>query len=57
VPAEDGYELRHPWLYEPFHLAFLGDVALYRLQARLTFGQGGARTGWLLSVVLIGLWG
>jgi len=116
----DNYELRRPWLYVPFHLAFLGDVwhfverppwlipywsldyeawyyvlfgvfhftrgrrrwlaagavlalvgprlwlllpvwlsgvALYRWQARLTFGRGVARALWLLSVVLIGLWG
>jgi peptidoglycan/LPS O-acetylase OafA/YrhL len=26
VPVEDSYELRRPWLYMPFHLAFLGDV-------------------------------
>ncbi|MCS0584528.1 acyltransferase [Massilia pinisoli] len=118
--VEDGYELRRPWLYIPFHLAFLGDVwhfverppwlipywsldyeawyyvlfgvfhylrgprrwiaagavlafvgprlwlllpvwlsgvALYRLHNRLTFGPAIARAGWLLSVVLIGLWG
>lgn len=120
VPVDDAYELRRPWLYVPFHLAFLGDVwhfverppwlipywsldyeawyyvlfgvfhflggrrrwlaagavlalvgprlwlllpvwlsgvALYRLQARLTFGRGIARALWLLSIVLIGLWG
>jgi peptidoglycan/LPS O-acetylase OafA/YrhL len=120
VPVEDTYELRRPWLYVPFHLAFLGDawtfverppwlipywsldyeawyyvlfgvfhftrgrrrwlaaaavlavvgprlwlllpvwlsgVALYRLQGRLAFGPALARAGWLLSVVLIGLWG
>jgi peptidoglycan/LPS O-acetylase OafA/YrhL len=116
----DSYELRRPWLYVPFHLAFLGvvwhfverppwlipywsldyeawyyvlfgvfhftrgrrrwlaagavlafvgprlwlllpvwlsGVALYRWQTRLTFGRGTVRAGWLLSVVLIGLWG
>jgi peptidoglycan/LPS O-acetylase OafA/YrhL len=116
----DSYELRRPWLYVPFHLAFLGDVwhfverppwlipywsldyeawyyvlfgvfhfskgrrrwlaagavlavvgprlwlllpvwlsgvALYRLQGRLAFGPGIARAGWLLSVVLVGVWG
>jgi peptidoglycan/LPS O-acetylase OafA/YrhL len=26
VPIGDSYELRRPWLYVPFHLAFLGDV-------------------------------
>jgi peptidoglycan/LPS O-acetylase OafA/YrhL len=120
VPVEDGYELRRPWLYVPFHLAFLGDVwhfverppwlipywsldyeawyyvlfgvfhylpgrrrwlaagavlafvgprlwlllpvwlsgvALYRWQARLAPGRNAARALWLLSVVLIGLWG
>jgi peptidoglycan/LPS O-acetylase OafA/YrhL len=120
LPAEDAYELRRPWLYLPFHLAFLGDawtfverppwlipywsldyeawyyvlfgvfhylrgrrrwlatgavlafvgprlwlllpvwlsgVALYRLQDRLAFGRGVALAGWLLSLVLIGLWG
>jgi peptidoglycan/LPS O-acetylase OafA/YrhL len=120
LPVEDGYELRRPWLYVPFHLAFLGDVwhfverppwlipywsldyeawyyvlfgvfhflpgrrrwlaagavlafvgprlwlllpawlsgvALYRWQSRLAFGPGIARAGWLLSVVLVGLWG
>ena len=120
VPIDDSYELRRPWLYVPFHLAFLGDawsfverppwlipywsldyeawyyvlfgvvhftkgrrrwlaaaavlavvgprlwlllpvwlsgVALYRLQGRLTFGPALARAGWMLSVVLIGLWG
>jgi peptidoglycan/LPS O-acetylase OafA/YrhL len=120
VPVDETYQLRRPWLYVPFHLAFLGDVwhfverppwlvpywsldyeawyyvlfgvfhflrgrrrwfatgavlalvgprlwlllpvwlsgvALYRHQARLTFGPGIARAGWLLSVVLIGLWG
>jgi peptidoglycan/LPS O-acetylase OafA/YrhL len=120
LPVDDGYELRRPWLYVPFHLAFLGDVwhfverppwlipywsldyeawyyvlfgvfhylsgrrrwiaaaivlafvgprlwlllpvwlsgvALYRLHNRLTFGPGIARAGWLLSVILIGLWG
>ena len=118
--AAHSYELRRPWLYVPFHLAFLGDVwsfverppwlipywsldyeawyyvlfgvfhftrgrrrwlaagavlalvgprlwlllpvwlsgvALYRWQARLAFGRGVARAGWLLSVVLVGLWG
>ncbi len=120
VPIEDTYELRRPWLYVPFHLAFLGDVwsfverppwlipywsldyeawyyvlfgvfhftggrrrwlaagavlafvgprlwlllpvwlsgvALYRLQGRLAFGPVLARAGWVLSLVLIGLWG
>ncbi|MBW8897124.1 MAG: acyltransferase [Massilia sp.] len=120
VPVDEAYQLRRPWLYVPFHLAFLGDawhfverppwlipywsldyeawyyvlfgvfhflrgrrrwlvtgallafvgprlwlllpvwlsgVALYRYQSRLTFGAGRARVGWLLSVVLIGLWG
>jgi len=120
VPVGDSYELRRPWLYVPFHLAFLGDVwsfverppwlipywsldyeawyyvlfgvfhftrgrrrwlaagavlalvgprlwlllpvwlsgvALYRLQGRLAFGSALARAGWVLSVVLIFLWG
>jgi peptidoglycan/LPS O-acetylase OafA/YrhL len=120
APVDEAYQLRRPWLYMPFHLAFLGDVwhfverppwlvpywsldyeawyyvlfgvfhflrgrrrwlatgavlalvgprlwlllpvwlsgvALYRHQTRLTFGPGIARAGWLLSVVLIGLWG
>jgi peptidoglycan/LPS O-acetylase OafA/YrhL len=120
VPTDEAYELRRPWLYVPFHLAFLGDVwsfverppwlipywsldyeawyyvlfgvfhftrgrrrwlaasavlafvgprlwlllpvwlsgvALYRLQDRLAFGPAAARAGWLLSIVLIGLWG
>jgi peptidoglycan/LPS O-acetylase OafA/YrhL len=120
LPVDEAYELRRPWLYIPFHLAFLGDVwhfverppwlipywsldyeawyyvlfgvfhylpgrrrwlaagavlafvgprlwlllpvwlsgvALYRWQDRLTFGPGVARAGWLLSLVLIGLWG
>jgi peptidoglycan/LPS O-acetylase OafA/YrhL len=26
VPVEDAYQLRRPWLYLPFRLAFLGDV-------------------------------
>jgi peptidoglycan/LPS O-acetylase OafA/YrhL len=120
VPVDEAYQLRRPWLYVPFHLAFLGDawhfverppwlipywsldyeawyyvlfgvfhflrgrrrwlaagavlafvgprlwlllpvwlsgVALYRYQSRLAFGPAIARAGWLLSVVLIGLWG
>jgi peptidoglycan/LPS O-acetylase OafA/YrhL len=120
APAAHSYELRRPWLYVPFHLAFLGDVwsfverppwlvpywsldyeawyyvlfgvfhftngrrrwlaagavlafvgprlwlllpvwlsgvALYRLQGRLAFGPVLARAGWVLSIVLIGLWG
>lgn len=120
VAVGDGYELREPWLYLPFHLAFLGDawtfverppwllpywsldyeawyyvlfgvfhflrgrrrwlaagavlalvgprlwlllpvwlagVALYRWQGRSTLAPALARAGWLLSVVLVGLWG
>jgi peptidoglycan/LPS O-acetylase OafA/YrhL len=120
APVDEAYQLRRPWLYMPFHLAFLGDVwhfverppwlipywsldyeawyyvlfgvfhftrgrrrwlaagavlafvgprlwlllpvwlsgvALYRLQGRLAFGPGIARAGWLLSVVLVGVWG
>jgi peptidoglycan/LPS O-acetylase OafA/YrhL len=122
LPLAEGtaYQLHKPWLYLPFHLAFLGDawafterppwlipywsldyeawyyvlfgafhyvrgrwrwlatacvlalvgprlwlllpvwlsgVALYRWQARLSFGAGAARAGWALSLILIGIWG
>ncbi|GAA5231003.1 hypothetical protein GCM10025794_31170 [Massilia kyonggiensis] len=36
---------------------WLSGVALYRLQGRLAFGPVLARAGWVLSIVLIGLWG
>jgi peptidoglycan/LPS O-acetylase OafA/YrhL len=118
--VEVGYQLQKPWLYLPFHLAFLGDawslaerppwmlpywsldyeawyyvlfglfhfnrgrrrwlavglvlalvgprlwlllpiwlsgVALYRWQGRHVLPRGLARAGWVLSVVLVLLWG
>lgn len=122
LPVAPGtaYQLHKPWLYIPFHLAFLGDawgfverppwlipywsldyeawyyvlfgafyyvrgrwrwigavlvlalvgprlwlllpvwlsgVALYRWHGRLPIGAGAARLIWVLSLVLIGLWG
>lgn len=120
LPQGTEYQLHKPWLYLPFHLAFLGDawsfverppwlipywsldyeawyyvlfgafhylrgrrrwlaaaavlalvgprlwlllpvwlsgVALYHWHERLALGRGAARAGWVLSLVLIGLWG
>jgi peptidoglycan/LPS O-acetylase OafA/YrhL len=120
LPVDGGYELRQPWFYIPFHLAFQGDiwgfverppwlvpywsldyeawyyvlfgcavflqgrrrwlavtivlliigprlwlllpvwlsgVALYRWQQGHVLGRGVARAGWLLTVVLVGVWG